>query len=127
MAPRIVGLLAQRMVRRVCSYCRVSTQPSAEEQTAYYEYMKKEIPVLYTGKGCTLCADSGYLGRIGIFEFLFMNDKIRSKLSKGFSAAEIREEALEEGMLTMGHDGMIKAQDGVTSIMEVLRCIYSIG
>jgi len=123
----LAGLLAQRMVRRVCSHCRVSVQPTAEEKTAYYEYMKEEIPALYAGKGCTLCASTGYYGRIGIFELLRMNDEIRSKLLKGFGAREMEEIALKQGITTMGHDGMIKAKKGITSIMEVLRCIYTIG
>ena len=122
----LVGLLAQRMIRRVCSYCRAPTQPSVEEQIAYEQYIKEEPPVLYAGEGCTLCASTGYFGRTGIFELLYMNDEIRSKLSKGSEATEIKEIVVKQGMMTMGHDGMIKAKEGTTSIMEVLRCIYTI-
>ena len=122
----LVGLLAQRMIRRVCSYCRAPTQPSVEEQIAYEKYIKEEPPVLYAGEGCTLCASTGYFGRTGIFELLYMNDEIRSKLSKGSEATEIKEIVVKQGMMTMGHDGMIKAKEGTTSIMEVLRCIYTI-
>jgi len=122
----LVGLLAQRMIRRVCSYCRAPTQPSVEEQIAYEKYIKEEPPVLYAGEGCTLCASTGYFGRTGIFELLYMNDEIRSKLSKGSEATDIKEIVVKQGMMTMGHDGMIKAKEGTTSIMEVLRCIYTI-
>ena len=122
----LVGLLAQRMIRRVCSYCRAPTQPSVEEQIAYEQYIKEEPPVLYAGEGCTLCASTGYFGRTGIFELLYMNDEIRSKLSKGSEATDIKEIVVKQGMMTMGHDGMIKAKEGTTSIMEVLRCIYTI-
>jgi len=122
----LVGLLAQRMIRRVCSYCRAPTQPSVEEQIAYDKYLKEEPPVLYAGEGCTLCASTGYFGRTGIFELLYMNDEIRSKLSKGSEATDIKEIVVKQGMMTMGHDGMIKAKEGTTSIMEVLRCIYTI-
>ena len=122
----LVGLLSQRMIRRVCSYCRAPTQPSVEEQIAYEQYIKEEPPVLYAGEGCTLCASTGYFGRTGIFELLYMNDEIRSKLSKGSEATDIKEIVVKQGMMTMGHDGMIKAKEGTTSIMEVLRCIYTI-
>ena len=123
----VVGLIAQRMIRRVCPYCRVSIEPSAEEKAAYYEYMKEDIPAIHTGKGCTLCADTGYFGRTGIFELLHMNEEIKTQISKDFGAAEIKETALKQGITTMGHDGMTKAKEGVTSIQEVLRCIYSLG
>jgi type II secretory ATPase GspE/PulE/Tfp pilus assembly ATPase PilB-like protein len=122
----LVGMVAQRMIRRVCPYCHVATQPSEQEKIAYQEYIKEELPELYTGKGCTVCANTGYFGRTGAFEILQMNDEIRSKLSRGFSAADIKEAALQQGMVTLGHDGMIKAKEGITSIMEVLRCMYTI-
>lgn len=123
----IIGMLAQRMIRRVCSYCRIPAQSSVEEQTAYFEHTKEKAPAFYTGKGCTLCANTGYFGRTGIFELLQMNDEIRNRLLKGCSAVEIKELADKQGMMKMSQDGMIKAKEGITSVMEVLRCIYSIG
>ena len=122
----VVGMIAQRMVRRVCSRCSDLVQPSAEEQAAYFELMEEEAPIHHVGKGCAVCANSGYFGRTGIFELLCMNDDIRDHLLKGSSAAEVRAQALTHGMTTMGHDGMTKAKQGITSIMECLRCIYSL-
>ena len=122
----IIGLIAQRMVRRICSYCSTKTQPSAEEQAAYYDHMKKKINVAYSGKGCALCANTGYHGRTGIFEILSMNEDIRKMLATSSDSIEIREKVLQMGMLTMRQDGMIKAKDGVTSIMEVIRNIFTI-
>jgi len=123
----LVGMIAQRMVRRVCSYCDVAVQPSAEEQAAYYEYIKEEVPFHHTGEGCIICANTGYFGRTGIFEQLPMNDEIGGRLLNGSSAAEIKEMALEQGMMTMVHDGMIKAKKGITSVTEAMRHIYSTG
>ena len=119
----VVGLIAQRMVRRLCSYCRVPEEPSTDKQSAYKDYMSEETPVLYTGNGCTVCANTGYFGRTGTFETLLMNDEIKSMLSKGMNVAEIKQKALQQGMITMGQDGMIKAKQGITSTTEVLRCI----
>ena len=124
----LIGVIAQRMVRRVCTYCRVTKDPSEEEQESYFEFMKEKFPVAYEGKGCAICADTGYYGRTGIFEVLHMNEEIRSKmLKRDFDAAEMKEIALKQGITTMAHDGMIKVKEGITSIREVLRCIYTIG
>jgi general secretion pathway protein E len=124
----LVGLIAQRMIRRVCNYCRISREPSEEEQASYSKYYKEKVPAVYEGKGCTVCADTGYYGRTGIFEIINMNEKIRSKMMKGnFDAAEMKEMILTQGITTMAHDGMIKVKNGTTSISEVLRCIYTIG
>ncbi|MFX0197953.1 MAG: GspE/PulE family protein [Candidatus Hodarchaeota archaeon] len=124
----LIGLIAQRMVRRVCNYCRVSREPSEEEQATYSEYMKEKVPAVCEGKGCTVCANTGYYGRTGVFEIVYVNEEIRSKmLKRDFDAAEMKEIALKQGIATMGHDGMIKVKDGTTSISEVLRCINTIG
>ncbi len=117
----LIGLISQRMIRRICSYCRATKDPSEEEQAAYYDYMKENIPVVYEGKGCTVCANTGYYGRTGIFEILYMDEEIRSNMLKSdFDAAEMKEIALKQGITTMGHDSMLKAKEGTTSIREVL-------
>ena len=123
----LVGLISQRMVRRICTYCRVEREPTDEEQASYSEYMKENISTVYEGKGCSVCANTGYYGRIGIFEILYMNEDIRRKvLKRDFNAEEMREIATKQGTTTMTHDGMIKVKQGTTSIKEILRCIYSI-
>ncbi|MFC2122301.1 GspE/PulE family protein [Bacteroidota bacterium] len=121
------GLVAQRMVRRICKHCQVPTEPSIEEQAAYRDYVQQDIPVLHTGKGCPLCANTGYYGRTGIFELLSFNDEIRSMLSKGSNATEIKEIALKQGMKTMAYDGMAKVREGRSTIMEILRCVDTSG
>jgi len=123
----LVGVVAQRMVRRICTHCHVPSQPSIEEQIAYNEEMKQEQATLYSGAGCNLCANTGYRGRIALFEILVMSEEIRRILLSGASAAAIKEQALKEGMVTMKRDGMLKAKEGTTSVSEVLRSVFSIG
>jgi type IV pilus assembly protein PilB len=122
----LVGLLAQRLVRSVCSYCAEETTPSAEEVKAYQDVMGEELTSIYNGKGCGICSNNGYRGRTGIFELLSMNDTIRSKLMSGSCAADIRQEALNQGMVTMSQAGMTKVKLGLCSIKDVLRSTYSI-
>jgi general secretion pathway protein E len=123
----LVGIVAQRMVRRVCLYCRAPYQPSVEEQIAYEEEMKQPAITFYSGTGCNLCANTGYLGRTGLFEILVMSEQIRRMLLTSASAGDIRAEATREGMVTMKHDGMLKVKEGITSVSEVLRSVFSIG
>ncbi|MFC1962110.1 GspE/PulE family protein [Chloroflexota bacterium] len=123
----LVGLISQRMVRRVCSLCHFTKEPTEGEQTAYYNYMNENISVAYEGKGCTVCAHTGYYGRTGIFEILQMQEEIRSNmLKRNFDAAEMEEIVLKQGITTMGQDGMLKVKEGITSIGEVLKRIYTI-
>jgi len=123
----LVGIVAQRMVRRICSRCRALCQPSVEEQIAYDEEMERQPATFYSGTGCNLCANTGYRERTGLFELLVMSEKIRRMLLSNASAGDIRAEALKEGMITMKRDGMLKVREGITSASEVLRNVFSIG
>ena len=82
---------------------------------------------LQKGTGCNLCVDTGYRGRTGLFELLVTSDEIRKMLRNRASASDIKEQALKEGMITMKQDGMLKVKEGITSVSEVLRCVFSIG
>jgi type II secretory ATPase GspE/PulE/Tfp pilus assembly ATPase PilB-like protein len=124
--PTIIGVVAQRMIRRVCSNCRVSYEPAAAESAIFQEEIKQTPSVLYKGTGCNICAHTGYRGRIGLFEILPITDDSREMLLSNASAAEIKKQALKEGMVTMRHDGLLKAIQGTTTINEVQRSIYSI-
>jgi len=123
----LVGIIAQRMVRRICTHCRAPSQPSVEEQIAYDEEMKDQSTTFYGAAGCNLCANTGYQGRTGLFELLAMSEGIRRMLLSNTSASDIRAEALREGMVTMKRDGMLKVKEGITSISEVLHSVFSIG
>lgn len=119
------GIIAQRMVRRICTRCRAPCQPSIEEQITYEEEMKQSPPTLYRGSGCNFCANTGYWKRTGLFEILVMSEEIRRMLLSNASAGDITEQALKEGMITMRRDGMLKAKEAITTVSEVLRSVFS--
>ena len=124
-ASAVIGLIAQRMVRRICPYCNKQIEVPLVEQLAFErETGKKKTKFLY-GTGCKACAFTGYLGRVGIFEILPMSDYIRRMLVSGTSASEIRKQAIKEGMSTMMNDGMHKVDQDVTTPSEVLRSAFS--
>ncbi|MBL7164886.1 MAG: type II/IV secretion system protein [Dehalococcoidales bacterium] len=125
-ASTLVSIVAQRMVRRVCTHCAVRRPLQESEQRAYIEEMKEEPTNMLTGTGCNLCVNTGYRGRTGIFEVLAVSKEIRGLLLDGASAAEMRTQALKEGMVTMRHGGMIKAKQGITSVSEVMRSVFTI-
>jgi len=124
-ASAVIGVVAQRMVRRICPECGHLIEAPVVEQIAYEkETGEKKTEFLY-GTGCKSCAYTGYRGRIGIFEILTMSDAIRMMVAKHVSSTEIRAQALKEGMVTMMNDGMRKVKEGITTPSEVLRNAYS--
>ena len=123
----LVGVIAQRMVRRVCPHCRELRQPSLEERIVYDEEMGPDQSQFYAGAGCNLCADTGYLGRTNVSEILSMNEEIRRMLLQDASAGDIKAQALRDGMVTLKRDGMLKVKEGITTVHEVLRNVFSIG
>jgi general secretion pathway protein E len=122
----LAGLLSQRMVRRICPYCRTTFEPTMEERVAYSAEMGDKLSTFYHGTGCKLCAGTGYRGRTGLFELLGMNEEIRRAMLTKVSSDDIKAEAIRQGMVTMQHDGMLKVKDGITSASEVLRSVLSI-
>jgi len=122
----LVGVVAQRMVRRICANCRTPYQPSGAELTVYEEEMQQIPTVFYKGTGCNLCAKTGYRGRTGLFEVLPISDEIREMLLGNASAGDIKAQALKDGMVTMKRDGMLKVAEGITSVSEVLRSVFSV-
>lgn len=123
----VICIIAQRMVRRVCPNCATSTQAPLVEQAAYFRETGEERTEFNYGNGCKICTYTGYLGRTGVFEILTISDEIKRLIVTRASSAEIRAKAIEEGMLTLAQDGMLKAGAGVTTPYEVLRNAYSAG
>jgi general secretion pathway protein E len=122
----LIGVIAQRMVRRICTNCRTPYQPPAEELREFRKELPDEVATFYHGVGCNLCANTGYRGRTGIFEFLLLSEDIRKLLRCNAPSAEIRAQSLAEGMVTMRQDGMRKVKQGITSISEVVRNVFTI-
>jgi len=121
-ASSINGILAQRLVRKVCPDCAESYQP--DPALIKEAGLTKMIPagtILKRGTGCDKCRDSGYRGRIGIFELLTMTDAVREMLQAKNDAAAIRKTAIKEGMVPLREFGIIRVLAGETTLEEVLR------
>lgn len=130
-------IIAQRLVRKICDHCRVSQVITQEELCTHLDeqlvkkhYLasgkKKEVRI-YSGKGCRVCHNTGYKGRIGIYEVLEVNKAIRDLVSAGADADAIREQAIKDGMFTMYEDGIKKIAKGMTTVEELLRVMSSGG
>jgi general secretion pathway protein E len=119
----IVGILAQRLVRTLCPHCKETyiALPELVEEINLRRFTDDKDITLWHAKGCSHCANTGYIGRISILEMLPITDTLRSMVMKHATATDLRAEAIREGMLTMYEDGLRKALKGVTTFEEVLR------
>ncbi len=122
----LIGIIAQRMVRRVCPHCGHKVTAPLVEQMAYEKEMGEARSEFMYGEGCKECVYTGYLGRTAIFEILTVTDNIRRMIVGGSSNTDIRAAALSEGLVPIARYGMMKAKAGVTTPYEVLRNAYTI-
>ena len=121
MAGNIIGVVAQRLVRKLCNYCKVAYQPD-ERDLAMLSNREGIVPdKIYKGKGCTACDHSGYKGRLAMLEILKMNTDLDDMLAHGATTKEIRNAAYEQGFFTLADDGVRNIINGITSIKEVGR------
>jgi type IV pilus assembly protein PilB len=116
------GIIAQRLVRRICNNCRAEYVPS-EEQLMELELRPDDVAgkTFYFGKGCDQCNNTGYKGRQGIYEMMVLDDDMRDLIVKHASTQILRLEAKKRGMRTLRESGLLAIYDGVTSIEEVVR------
>ncbi|MFC1703893.1 GspE/PulE family protein [Candidatus Omnitrophota bacterium] len=114
----IVSILAQRLVRTLCEKCREKYTPTS---AVLKELGIKEKVSFYRAKGCRRCNNTGYTGRIGIFELLEIDEGIRRMVEEKKSADQIKEKARAQGMVALREDGLQKASEGLTTVDEVLR------
>jgi type IV pilus assembly protein PilB len=118
----VVGVLAQRLVRRICSKCRTEYTPDAD--TLKWAGITAAGHHFYKGVGCPDCQDTGFKGRIGLYELMVPGEEVQKLLgTKGVTAGDIHEAAVREGMKTFKEDGLRKALAGVTTLEEVMRVI----
>ncbi|TET53438.1 MAG: type II/IV secretion system protein [Anaerolineales bacterium] len=122
----LVGVVAQRLVRRVCEHCRAKADVAEQERLAYESEMGDTRKRFYRGTGCNFCAGTGFRERTGVFEVLTITEAIRRLLMQGASAEEIKRQAIAEGMLPMRRDGMTKVKEGITTPGEVMRNVFTI-
>lgn len=117
----VIGVLAQRLVRTICLDCKEEYEPSKEELMDIGLENQKTGMKFYRGKGCTKCRQTGYKGRIGIFELMLINDEMRNLIVGKTPTEKIRQKALTEGMISLQADGIEKIREGLTTVEEVLR------
>jgi len=121
----LTGIVAQRLVRKICRYCSEVFEIGADELVAMgIETEKTGIIKLKKGRGCIRCRGTGYLGRVGIFEVLPITDLIRDLIAQEGSADMIRQAACKEGMVTLRENAIKKMLDGVTTYQEVIRITW---
>jgi type IV pilus assembly protein PilB len=118
----VEGILAQRLVRRICTQCREVTVPTAETlQDLDMTEADLAGKTYYRGRGCDACNNTGYKGRVGLFELMIMNNNLRDMIMRAASTEELRDAARSFGMVTLRDAGMAAAVDGLTTLEEVVR------
>ncbi len=118
----VVAIIAQRLVRTICPVCKTAYRPDDEELMEIG--MTRDLlqgDVLYKGKGCVNCVNTGYKGRTGIYEILIIDDEIRSMITREVDSSMIKHAAIKKGMTTLKEDGIKKVVSGITTIKEILR------
>jgi len=112
-------IVAQRLVRRICKECKQEHNYTDEEMHAFG--IDRKVGPFFKGAGCDTCAGTGYKGRQGLYEVMALSSPLRRGILKGGSTEELRDIAVQEGMLTLRMDGMVKVKKGVTTLEEVVK------
>jgi general secretion pathway protein E len=121
----LIGVVGQRLLRKICPHCMESFDMEAEELAAMGIALNRSGPItLKRGRGCIRCRGTGYLGRVGIFEVLTVTESLRELIDRGASADAIREAACKEGMVTLRENAVHKMLEGETTYQEVLRVTW---
>jgi uncharacterized OB-fold protein len=126
-AGALIGVVAQRLVRRLCVNCRRQYTPPAETLRLLNisDGDAAAIP-FYKAMGCDQCNHTGYRGRIGIYEVMKVHDKLRRLISSRASEDQVRDAAIASGMISLGEDGLAKVKSGVTTAEELLRVVTEV-
>jgi type IV pilus assembly protein PilB len=121
----LILVQAQRLARRICTQCKepITVPPEALLDIGFHEDEVDDL-VVYKGKGCGVCGDTGYKGRIALFEVMPVSDEIRELVLRGASSMEIKETAVALGMRTLRDSGLQKIREGITTIEEVVRVTF---
>jgi type IV pilus assembly protein PilB len=124
-ASSVLGVVGQRLVRRICTYCKATVKPSDEELAFYREHATKNKATFYAGTGCNFCAGTGYLGRIGVYELLRVTPEIKRLVVGWATQEELRRLAVSQGMRTLQDEALSLIDKNITTISEVMRAIYT--
>ena len=123
----LVGVIAQRLVRRLCTSCRVPRLADEDEKVVLGVEDPEDDIVIYEPVGCPLCNDTGYSGRIGVYEMMPVSKALQSVIAKGATADVIEKQALDEGMSTLKMSAARHVLNGTTSIGEMKKIVYTTG
>jgi type IV pilus assembly protein PilB len=117
--------VAQRLARKLCERCRepYTPEPPELQMAGYPEWLWTEIDQLYRAVGCAACSNTGYRGRLGLYEVMPMSEEIERLTVERSSADAVRAVAVQQGMMTLRDDGLEKARLGMTSVEEVARVV----
>ena len=124
-ASAVTAVVAQRLLRRVCSSCRVPYLPTEEEMAFYQEGNGPETHTFYIGTGCNFCSDTGYRDRVGVYELLRVTPELRRLIVGWATQEELRRTAKAQGMRTLADEGLRLVAAGTTTISEVIRGLYA--
>ena len=122
-ADSVVGVIAQRLVRKLCPHCRKKRLATEEEKRLLKQDTYKEMEI-YEPTGCDLCNHTGYFGRTGVFEIMEVNEEIRDLIAEGGSSEKLENAARRAGMCTLHDNGIRYVLEGITSIEEMLKVSY---
>lgn len=123
-ASSLLGVVAQRLVRRICESCKTVYEPTAEELSYYERNNGPETDTFFAGEGCNFCGGTGYFNRVGVYEILHLDDEIKQLVIEGAPSDVIRKTAIGGGMRTLADEAVSLVAEGTTTISEVLRTIY---
>lgn len=121
----VVGVIAQRLVRRLCTTCKQPRLVEDEERVQLGIPADEEDVIIYEPRGCPLCNDTGYAGRIGVYEMMPVSRELQAVIASGATADVIEKQALKEGMLTLKMGAAKHVLDGITSIAEMNKIVHS--
>lgn len=123
----IIGIVAQRLLRTICSECKEPVELTDPLMIRYIKSLGMEPPsTVHRGKGCPLCNNSGYRGRTAVSEVLVFNKEMRRAVEAGLGEAELMEIALRTGITTLARDAVAKLTEGITTPDEIIRTVYSV-
>jgi type II secretory ATPase GspE/PulE/Tfp pilus assembly ATPase PilB-like protein len=114
------GVLAQRLVRRLCLHCKAQEKPG-DEMAEFLRMQGIDAELHWVSKGCDKCRQTGFSGRVGIYELLTVDDQLRDVIARNPNVAEFRRTCIERGMVPLRGDGMKKVAKGLTTVPEILR------
>jgi type IV pilus assembly protein PilB len=125
-ASSVLGIVGQRLVRRICPSCKTAYTPTSEEMNFYEESGGPPKRDFYRGSGCNFCGNTGYQERIGVYEILQMTTDIKRLIVGWATQDELRRLAIKQGMRTLREEAISLVAQDTTTISEVIRSIYTV-